>query len=291
MTKLTINSIRFGARADADGSAQREADTSVSVELGNIVTAGSNGMFQVDPSTKWVYVGTETGVNMMAPQSKGNLADCHNYDPRIRPWYAEAFSGAKNVIIVVDGSGAQSTDEFLSMKQGAKAILGTLAAGDTANVVFARGSGATPDVAGSDYGTDITYNECQTDQMLRQTSTNNDLLNRFVDNEGKDSSSEADIYAAIQVGQGLLGVQRNFAAANYPSISSKDVVIVLAGSAYMRTSSEYSTLKSGLNPQASWVLHSINQNRLNVNSANLGVHMDRKGGSGASLERRERQLN
>ena len=60
-----------------------------------------------------------------------------------------------------------------------RAVLGTLAAGDTANVVVARSNGTAPSVPGDTAGSDPTYRACQQQQMLRTVPVNKRLLSRI----------------------------------------------------------------------------------------------------------------
>lgn len=44
-----------------------------------------------------------------SPSMEESDGTCQNYDPRIRPWYIAAITGAKNVIIVIDRSASMIT--------------------------------------------------------------------------------------------------------------------------------------------------------------------------------------
>jgi len=248
------------------------------VAVGNMMTAPTTGLFDVDPTTKWSYVGTESGVNMIAPKWSGDESSCKSYDPRLRPWYSEAISGSKNVVVVVDGAGAASAAEFLSLKQGALAALGTLGAGDTANVVIARSNGASPDVTGDDYANDLTYDQCQTAQMLRTSTINKDLLIRYVsETEQEGGSNQADLLAAISTAQTLLSAQRTFKAAKYPNIDSSDVIIVLAATEYTgNNAAAYTSKKAELSPAAKWIVHGLEGSDIKGNWPNgpLAVNAD-----------------
>jgi len=65
------------------------------------------------PGVHWQYVGTYNGLHRTYP---GHELKC-DYDPRYRPWYVAAASGAKNIILIIDSS--NSMDEFLKL-EGAK---------------------------------------------------------------------------------------------------------------------------------------------------------------------------
>ena len=254
--------LRYGARAAAAGSLARATDEAVVTGVGEAIV-GPGGTFESDPTTKWAYFGTEHGVNVMTPQTQGDRATCRAYDPRLRPWYAEAVTRlAKNVVVVLDGSGGVTEATLLTLKAGAHAVLGTLAAGDTANVVVGRNAGTAPSVPGDTAGTDLTYRSCQKDQMLRTVPVNKRLLSRFVDEVRPTAAGAAapwDATAALTKAQALLRAQRRHAALSYPSVASTDVIVMLsAGEAGDATpAAQYSALKAALAPAAHWALHSL----------------------------------
>ena len=249
--------LRYGARANAKGDNVREEDEGACAGLGSDMVASETGLFDTDPTTKWSYYGSEAGVNVIAPSRDGNPSSCKAYDPRLRPWYSEAMSKHKNLVVVLDGSGTASNAEFLSLKQGALAAIGTLAAGDTANVVIARWG--QPDVTGADYMTDLTYDECQQDQMLRTSTINKDLLLRFINEaEQEQDSNKANLLTAIDTAQTLLAAQRTFKSNNYPDIESEDIVVILAASEWHgHTNADYANKKAELSPPAKWIVHGL----------------------------------
>ena len=62
---------------------------------------------------RWQYFGSTTGMHRTYPGHEWprNFIGFHvDYDPRLRPWYLSTVSGAKDVIIILDGS--------VSMKEG-----------------------------------------------------------------------------------------------------------------------------------------------------------------------------
>ena len=218
---------------------------------------------------------------MMAPHGVGSEAKCRSYDPRIRPWYSEGgrlstpppppslcvwltppppgYMRAKNLVVVIDGSSAVTDDDLLSLKQGALAVIGTLAAGDTANVVIARSS--SHNVPGDDMA-DLTYRNCHGGQMLRTGVVNKALLSRFVDEAARSTGSggAADLAAAITVAQNLISAQRDVSSA-YPTIDSSDVIVVLAAS-YSDLSTGFGALKAELEPPATWFLHTLGSDQV-----------------------------
>ena len=57
------------------------------------------------------YIGTSLGSFRAYPtfrQVDPETNECTDYDPRFRPWYVIATSGAKNVILIIDVSGSMS---------------------------------------------------------------------------------------------------------------------------------------------------------------------------------------
>ena len=61
--------------------------------------------------------------------------DCIDYDPRFRPWYVAATSGAKNVILLIDVSGSMSGTRIQSAKEAAVSVVNTLSNSDFVGVV------------------------------------------------------------------------------------------------------------------------------------------------------------
>ena len=251
--------LRYGARAAPAGAPARAQDEKVAMGLGELLTAADDGTFATQPTTKWGYIGLESGANMIAPQTPGSAASCRAYDPRLRPWYAEAVSRAKNVVIVIDGSPAVSETQLLTLKAAAKAVLGTLAAGDTVNIVVGRSGGTTPSVPGDTAGTDLTYRSCTKLQMLRAVPVNKKLLSRYLDELGRESGSGTsapwDAVAAVRSAQTLLNAQRVFKQANYAAISSEDVVVMLSSSSPAGAASVYTSLKGEISPPATWAVY------------------------------------
>eukprot|EP00929_Paragymnodinium_shiwhaense_P027102 TRINITY_DN15987_c0_g1_i5.p1 TRINITY_DN15987_c0_g1~~TRINITY_DN15987_c0_g1_i5.p1 ORF type:complete len:633 (-),score=127.58 TRINITY_DN15987_c0_g1_i5:265-2163(-) len=81
----------------------------------------------------YMYYGSQsTGAMVQWPASK----DCSDFDSRMRPWYATAASGPKDVVIVLDKSGSMNTaGRWPAVQNAAKKVLLTLGAEDYANVV------------------------------------------------------------------------------------------------------------------------------------------------------------
>ena len=84
-------------------------------------SVGGTGAFVQFPGTEW----TE------CPDS---------YDPRFRPWYSNAATGPKNVILVIDTSGSMSGSRLSLAKSAAIKVLGTLNDYDYVGLVDFDGS-------------------------------------------------------------------------------------------------------------------------------------------------------
>ena len=77
------------------------------------------------------YIGTNLGSFRSYPATGG----CGAYDPRFRPWYVAATSGAKNVLIIIDVSGSMSGSRMSLAKDAAKSVINTLGNTDFVGVV------------------------------------------------------------------------------------------------------------------------------------------------------------
>jgi hypothetical protein len=290
---MRINPGQYGYRygAHADYRSGSHAGTCVSgacvddekamEAVGDLIVnplATQNGTFAQDSTTKWAFVGTEMGAFAIAPQWEGAKANCRDYDPRLRPWYAEAIAGRKNVVIVIDGSSASNGNSagegMVSLKQAARAVLGTLAAGDTANVVVARNSGTTPEVMGDTgaSGEDETYDECQNDRLLQTVTINKDLLLRFVTEvgpQGGHSKQGAVLDTAITKAQELLAAQQA-----YSDTGAKEIIVVLTASE--GSSSTAATALRGARAGAKWAFYGLRSSTWNIADSSLALAADAK---------------
>ena len=79
------------------------------------------------------YVGTHLGIFRSYPTIRNKT--CQNYDPRFRPWYAAASSGAKNVLIFIDTSEKMYRDPINLAKLVAETAIDTLSNNDFFGVV------------------------------------------------------------------------------------------------------------------------------------------------------------
>ena len=83
---------------------------------------------------RWQYVGTPSGFFRSYPSQV--LEQCHDYDPRIRPWYVAATSGPKDVILIIDVSSSMLNYERLIVAQEAAiTVIDTLTTSDFVTVV------------------------------------------------------------------------------------------------------------------------------------------------------------
>ena len=83
------------------------------------------------------YIGTSLGSFRSYPASRqlDEEGNCQDYDPRYRPWYVTATSGAKNVILMIDTSGSMHGDRLQIAKDAATAVVNTLSNNDFVGVI------------------------------------------------------------------------------------------------------------------------------------------------------------
>eukprot|EP00028_Trichosphaerium_sp_Am-I-7-wt_P007585 CAMPEP_0168534572 /NCGR_PEP_ID=MMETSP0405-20121227/18023_1 /TAXON_ID=498012 /ORGANISM="Trichosphaerium sp, Strain Am-I-7 wt" /LENGTH=1106 /DNA_ID=CAMNT_0008561391 /DNA_START=25 /DNA_END=3345 /DNA_ORIENTATION=- len=100
---------------------------------------------QNDDSLKWQYFGSVVGLHRTYPGKEWSHKVVNqnkvynNYDPRFRPWFVEASSGAKNVIILLDVSGSMTINGRIDFaKQAANTVIDTLTEKDFFNVIAFR---------------------------------------------------------------------------------------------------------------------------------------------------------
>eukprot|EP00803_Ostreobium_quekettii_P009407 evm.model.scf_1763.1 EVM.evm.TU.scf_1763.1 scf_1763:8834-16698(+) len=68
--------------------------------------ASSSGIMR-----NWPGHAMERGEDVAKGEGEEELGNCQSYDPRVRPWYAAATSGPKDVVLVIDTSGSMNTIE------------------------------------------------------------------------------------------------------------------------------------------------------------------------------------
>ena len=84
------------------------------------------------------YIGTSLGSFRAYPtftQIDPDTGSCSDYDPRFRPWYVVATSGAKNVILMIDTSGSMYGSRMTIAKDAATAVVNTLSNSDFVGVI------------------------------------------------------------------------------------------------------------------------------------------------------------
>eukprot|EP00929_Paragymnodinium_shiwhaense_P112605 TRINITY_DN8085_c0_g2_i1.p1 TRINITY_DN8085_c0_g2~~TRINITY_DN8085_c0_g2_i1.p1 ORF type:complete len:635 (+),score=90.21 TRINITY_DN8085_c0_g2_i1:69-1973(+) len=86
-----------------------------------------------DRRIAYMYYGSQsTGAMVQWPASKY----CGDFDSRMRPWYATAASGPKDVVLVLDQSGSMNTaGRWPAVQTAAKKVLATLGEEDFATVI------------------------------------------------------------------------------------------------------------------------------------------------------------
>ena len=84
------------------------------------------------------YIGTSLGSFRAYPtfrQIDPDTGECTDYDPRFRPWYVIATSGAKNVLLMIDTSGSMYGSRLSIAIDAAKAVVNTLSNSDFVGVI------------------------------------------------------------------------------------------------------------------------------------------------------------
>lgn len=85
-----------------------------------------------------MYFGNNRGLFREFPGNyHGNDKDeCDDYDPRYRPWYTIAASGAKNVIILLDKSSSMLASGKLEIAKAAVlSVIDTLSISDNIGII------------------------------------------------------------------------------------------------------------------------------------------------------------
>ena len=123
-----------------------------------------------------MYVGSQSGGFAISPKTESSEMECNTYDPRLRPWYSEAISGPKQIVVLIDQRGGST--KLLQAAQGALKVIGSLASRDKANVIaFTGGSGG--DRMQMVQPGAVTL-KCHSNQLLRTTEDNKDILFKFI---------------------------------------------------------------------------------------------------------------
>ncbi|XP_059149465.1 voltage-dependent calcium channel subunit alpha-2/delta-2-like [Physella acuta] len=134
-----------------------------------------------DPLLRWQYFGSVTGVTRLFPgrEWSNNFAGFYDdYDPRVRPWYIQATSGPKDVIIILDCSLSMVGEKFSIAKAVAKTVINTLTKQDYVNVICARNSHWNE--VGKWHYYDTTVLSCQEQRMVPATNAHRkDLIEKI----------------------------------------------------------------------------------------------------------------
>jgi uncharacterized protein YegL len=138
-TKCTVNLDEMGINHPANTGPH---DQRVCSEI--VATSMLQADFQANAALhddiSWTFMGLqETGLYRTWPaiyqcRTENQCSGCS--DPRFRNWYAEAASGPKDVVLVLDTSGSMSeAGRFALMQKAAKWVTNTLTKYDTATIV------------------------------------------------------------------------------------------------------------------------------------------------------------
>nr|KAI8754030.1 voltage-dependent calcium channel subunit alpha-2/delta-3-like [Biomphalaria glabrata] len=134
-----------------------------------------------DPLLRWQYFGSVTGVTRLFPgrEWSTNFAGFYDdYDPRVRPWYIQATSGPKDVIIILDCSLSMKGEKFSIAKAVAKTVINTLTKQDYVNVICARNSHWNEVGKWHYYDTQVL--SCQEQRMVQGTNAfRKDLIEKI----------------------------------------------------------------------------------------------------------------
>ncbi|MHA2096306.1 MAG: VWA domain-containing protein [Candidatus Hodarchaeales archaeon] len=89
-------------------------------------------LYQAYPEHVWLYMGYEHGFHRSFPWH-GPYS--RTYDPRTRPWYIGAVTGAKDAVIIMDESGSMEGTPLENTKSAMKSVLNTLGPKDRFTVL------------------------------------------------------------------------------------------------------------------------------------------------------------
>jgi voltage-dependent calcium channel alpha-2/delta-1 len=128
--------VRFPNSVDTDSLTTEEKQfVCTSALLEDSFKALDNGR---DKRYGKAYIGTNSGTFRSYPstsQVDKATGRCEDFDPRFRPWYVTATSGAKNVIIIIDTSGSMYGQKLTIAKDAATNVVNTLSNSDFVGVL------------------------------------------------------------------------------------------------------------------------------------------------------------
>jgi hypothetical protein len=102
---LTRSCLRYPAAVSSEETDGRNGVPDDEMEALIAIQSDLNEALASDETMKWIYVGTSSGGYSIAPKAERPQSTCQTYDPRHRPWYAEAVSGPKSIVILLDTRG------------------------------------------------------------------------------------------------------------------------------------------------------------------------------------------
>eukprot|EP00929_Paragymnodinium_shiwhaense_P112603 TRINITY_DN8085_c0_g1_i1.p1 TRINITY_DN8085_c0_g1~~TRINITY_DN8085_c0_g1_i1.p1 ORF type:complete len:648 (+),score=113.88 TRINITY_DN8085_c0_g1_i1:45-1946(+) len=141
-TNVVVAQSKFNSRTDA-----MNRDKCSSALIGKSMRKVALREYNDVHRIAYIYYGSQaTGAMTQWPASQW----CTDFDARMRPWYAVAASGPKDVILVLDRSGSMNTaGRWPAVVEAAKKVLLTLGSEDFATVVtFSSTSEAYEDTNG-----------------------------------------------------------------------------------------------------------------------------------------------
>jgi len=141
--KCTVNEDEYGINYPGDtGTGGSISDDRMCAEI--VASTSLVSQFKANAAAyddlQWTFSGMqETGLYRNWPliyqcRTENQCSGCS--DPRFRNWYAEAASGPKDVVMILDTSGSMSKKgRFALMQKAAKWVVNTLTKYDTATVI------------------------------------------------------------------------------------------------------------------------------------------------------------
>ncbi|XP_061394784.1 voltage-dependent calcium channel subunit alpha-2/delta-3 [Musca vetustissima] len=112
----------------------RASDTIKAIEWSENLDQIFRDNYKNDPTLSWQFFGSSTGFMRQFPASKWKMEPVDLYDCRLRPWYMEAATSPKDVIILLDSSGSMMGQRLDIAKHVVYTILDTLGTNDFVNI-------------------------------------------------------------------------------------------------------------------------------------------------------------